>query len=379
MDGWTTSYRWAGVTRGNIGGLVRHDCRDVDLANGVEVEHSNEDIDASMTHLNETKVNDGSGRLIDCTSSQQWIAFLDRRISETQNTRTLKDGTIVPVAVRKDASVAVEFVLQLDPEFTGESVDASPEKQAEVNRLLDVMIDEVVEQMGAENVIGYSKHWDEGHPHVQLMAVPVTDDGQLSMKQKLGAPTKTAAQAKYSALHDSMRERLRGAGYDATDERVDAGKRHLGLAEFKKQRDREEELELLELKLESKQNQLVIWSRGLTEREEALDIRDGQVKVMAREAAESDLRAQEAIRQAEVKQSAAERSQGAYEAGEAAVRQLGDDYGSGIQLQRKLGINVTPKQAEVFENIKGSRNKVLGARGAIRDEVSSGQEDDRQM
>ena len=307
MSGHTTSYRWAGVTRANVGGLVRHNARDVDLMNGVEVTHSNDDINPAMTQHNETMVNNGSGKLIPCTNSKQWMAFLDKRISEAQNIRTLKDGSVVPVAVRKDASVAVEFVLQLDPDFTGATEDLTAEKFDEVNRLLDVMVEEVVQQMGAENIIGYSKHWDEGHPHVQLMAVPVTEDGKLSMKQKLGAPTKAGAQAKYSKMHDSMRSTLRAAGYDATDERVDAGKRHLGLAEFKKQRDHEAEIESQARKNGFREKELDRYAGNLNDREVKLKTRsaamdDREVSLEARElnvaqkGSEADLLAVEARR-----------------------------------------------------------------------------------
>lgn len=242
MGGWSTSYRWAGVTRANVAGLLNHDVRDVDLANGVEVTHSNRQIVPSRTHLNESWVNDGTGTLVPCQKSQQWLDFIDKRTAQTQNSRTLKDGRVVPVALRKDAAVAVEYILMLDPEFTGTSEDMTPEQRAETRRLLMVMVDEVTEKMGAENIVGFTLHVDETNDHVQLMAVPVTADGKLSMKQVLGGPNKAVAQSKYVALHDSMRVRLQDAGYDATMARVNNGKDHIPLKQFKQFKDAEKKL-----------------------------------------------------------------------------------------------------------------------------------------
>ena len=341
MTGWTTSYRWNGVTRSNVVGLIRHDVRDVDLSNGVEVTHSNRDIDPSMTALNETMVNDGTGRLIPCTKAEQWIAFLDRRIAETGNTRRLKDGRVVPVAVRKDASVAVEFVLQLDPEFTGNSADLSGARREEVDRLMNVMIEEVVEVMGAENVIGYSKHWDEGRPHVQLMAVPVTDDGRLSMKGKLGAPKKIDAQKRYTELHDQMRDRLRKAGYDATDERVDLGKRHLGLAEFKRQRDLDAAREKQAQQVAQMDAKLDVRIDGLAQREDQLDATRAALE--AREAALAE-------REAEVErlaQEATEARAAALQASQKAAQALEDTRGVHATLE-----TMVERQSEVPTDVE---------------------------
>lgn len=239
--GWTTSYRWAGVRRSDVAGLIRHDVRDVDRKNGVEVSHSNTGIVSSKTLLNETVVNDGNGGFRRCAASREWLDFIDKRVSEARNFRTQKDGTRTPVAVRKDASVVVETILMLDPEFTGKIDEMSEDKRDEVRDLLQVMIDTEIERAGVENVVGWSVHWDESHPHVQMMTVPMTADGQLSMKKAYGGGqgTKAAAQKKYAELHDTMRENLRDAGYDATMERVDSARSHLPLEKFKTLRDQQ--------------------------------------------------------------------------------------------------------------------------------------------
>ncbi|GAA1150094.1 plasmid recombination protein [Nesterenkonia lutea] len=263
VTGWTTSYRWNGVTSDNVAGLVNHHARDVDRANGVEVKHSNDRVNPALTHLNETLVNDGTGRMIFCTTSKQWLAFMKKRLAELQNTRTLKDGSVVNVAHRKDANVAVDVVMQLDPAFTGPTENMTSEKRAEVDRLMDVMIEQATTHAGPENVIGYSKHWDESSPHIQMLYVPGTEDGKLSMKQKLGGKDgQKSAQAHYAQMHDDMRESLQDAGYDATMVRVDAGRPHRKLKDFKDFKEREKAVELREVALEEREHNL---SRGLSD------------------------------------------------------------------------------------------------------------------
>lgn len=160
---------------------------------------------------------------------------------------TKKDGTRVTRKRREDATVFTEVVLELDPMFMREEgltekeyenmteaefhaqpaslEHASPERVDEAKRLLQMMIDEVVEDYGKENVVGVFWHWDETNPYVQMIGVSVADKGSLSYSSKFGVNgNKTALRKKYSERHDRMRTKLREAGYDATFERVSTGK-----------------------------------------------------------------------------------------------------------------------------------------------------------
>lgn len=330
MAEWSTSYRWSGVQRSNVVGLLRHDARDVDRQNGVEVAHSNALIDSSLTAMNESWVNDGAGRLVPMKKVEQAVAFLDRKIASARNSRTVKDKKTgqtreVPVAVRKDASVAVEFVLMLDPRYTRrhhiseEEYDAltvqqraelppdvsklTPEQIADVREKLQAMIDEVTERMGADNVMAVTWHWDESTPHVQMLAVPMTEKGELSKKKVLGEASMSAAQAKYAAMHDAMRTRLRGVGYEATFERVDSGRPNQPLAAYKasKDRARQEMADLLaaerkashakelEERVVKDHEKLDEWDAALLDRRHELDeeaerLRDRQRDLETREA-----------------------------------------------------------------------------------------------
>lgn len=286
--GWSTSYRWMGVSRGDARGLANHDLRNP------EVTPTNPDVDASRTPDNLVLVADLNGDLRPLEPGEDGVALVMARLEEriasaTKNTRRHKvkqknpdTGRMEPtgevreveVALRKDAAVMVEIVLQLDPEFTqtgwvydadGNAVwdldeasnvvhdadrnpvqkfatcaDMTPEKKTEANRLLDVMIAEVRDQHPDADLLYLTKHFDETAPHVQLAFVPKTPDGRINYGEVMsgGARSKAAAQGHYSDKHDKMRHRLRAAGYDATMVRVDAGKRHLGLVAYKKEQTR---------------------------------------------------------------------------------------------------------------------------------------------
>ena len=300
MSGWPTSYRWAPVRREKVRGLVNHHARDVDAQHGREVSHSNEGIVADRTRLNVTMVNDGNGGFVECTDSKQWTEYLDSRLDEVGHTwRTQKDGSRKPVALRKDAAVAVDYVLQLDPDFTGsaESLAADPEKDEEVRRLLAVMVDEVIEQHGQQNVIGWTLHLDEENPHIQMLAIPEVD-GCTSYKQFFGdaepgkRSTRTGSQKAYAARHDSMRTRLRSEGYEATFERVAEGLEHVPLAKYKTSKDKRraerEDMAAREAAVDSREQEQLHRSRAqsfrgklLDEQEQQLEEREASLEVEA--------------------------------------------------------------------------------------------------
>ncbi len=264
MSGWTTSYRWAGVKRNEIMGLLRHDARNVDRANGKEATHSNTLINSKYTHLNEAWVNDGEGKLVPMTDVSQAIAFLNKKLVEVQPVRKSRDGTMKKIAIRKDANVAVEHVLMLDPRYTRDPNISDDEydkltetqrqalppdietlsscRRKDVREKLQAMVDEVIDVMGKDNIIAVTWHWDESHPHVQMLSIPVSEDGHLSYQRKFGAGSKEASVKKYSEFHDSMREKLRRVGYDATSERVDAGRKHQSLNDYKASKKRQRDL-----------------------------------------------------------------------------------------------------------------------------------------
>ena len=77
------------------------------------------------------------------------------------------DGTVKPVAVRKDATVCLEVILQLDPEYTGKVVDMTAEQKADVREKLHAMVREVQRVTGADNTVAVAEHWDRAHVLLQ--------------------------------------------------------------------------------------------------------------------------------------------------------------------------------------------------------------------
>ena len=273
---WTTTMRWTPLKaqphkQGNtsipsVDQAEAHIARD--LADEPEKgKHSNPQINTTRTRNNVTMVNGGNGKMIPATSKKQISDYRKKRLAELQNYRTLKDGRKVKVAHRKDATLVSEIVLQLDPKFTGEIKDMTPEKKAEVERLLQVMIDTEIERVGIKNVIAYSVHWDETHPHVQMHITPGTEDGRLSYTRFYGAGSFLASRDKYKAIHNNMREALQREGYDATMERVSVGKGHLGIEGYKEWKDEERSAEKTREKAD-------IWLKNLEDFEAELDDRE---------------------------------------------------------------------------------------------------------
>jgi|GEM_PF-2213511 len=283
--GWTTSYRWQPHKRSHLGATAKHDARDVEVQAGVTAEHENDLIRGWLTSANVSLLNDGQGGFRRLESLSEVGEYLDARLEQVPSFYTRKDGTRVTRKRREDVSVFTEVVLELDPMFMREEglteedyenmteaefharpaflEHASPGRVEEVKRLLQVMVDEVVEDYGQENVVGIFWHWDETNPHVQMIGVPVAEDGSLSFSSKFGVRgNKTASRKKYSERHDRMHTRLREAGYDATFEHVSTGKAR-DLRTYKRDRKRDRDLREQERLMEAEKTALATERQAL--------------------------------------------------------------------------------------------------------------------
>lgn len=329
---YTVSHRQAGVTRSQVGGLMRHEYRDVDKTNGIETQHSNERIVPSRTHLNESFMwVDGVERPVE--SSRQIIDELDRRLSKAGGTRTnKKTGETTRVAVRKDAKVVRSLVLQLDPEFTRSSAyllsdDCSEEHHAEVMRLMDVMVEHYADVYGRENLLAASLHLDETSPHVHLMVTPIDEDGRVRQESFI-----KAGRGKSSGLSKNdreLRQRLITEGYDADAEPRGMNRSHMSIDEYARHQEQEQQLQVREVEVADRE-------MSLKRREGAVEAREASVRSQEHSAAErlseADLklseahqvrgRANEAGRRALEKQRAADAERAAYEKGRAASYEL---------------------------------------------------------
>lgn len=350
MGEYTTSYTWKGFPRSEAKRLLRHDARDVEAEQGKEATHSNRLIRPEWTARNVTLMNDGAGNLVPMTRVEDALSYFVHRLGELQNTRTLKDGTVVKVAHRKDANALVGFVLQLDPRFTrdksmsDEEYDAlgdaeyaalppdiatmTDEEIADTEKYLNVMLNEVIERMGVENIVSVTTHWDETHPHIQVLAVPEAD-GQLSYTKKFGGGSKAASQQLYREAHDKMRQRLQAAGYDATMDRL-ARRPHEPLEDFKARRKQERDVRKQERKVAERAR----WTADFTQ--EAIsfahELDDREAQLVEREAEV------EAARQAVSKEAEQARKRG---------------YAEGVKQGKQEGM--AQAKQEVAEEVEKAR------------------------
>ena len=239
--------------------MLRHNMRDVERSQGMEAQHSNETIDPARTARNRTWIPsveppeyEGPLSWTRASSTAEVMRRMDDLTGRAQRYRTLKDGRRVPVALRKDSAVAIEMLIQLDPDFTGPAEDVTEEKRAEIERYHWAALTWLTEEFG-DRVVMAAEHWDETSPHLQAWVVPLTEDEELNKAAFLTGvkrPGKARSQKAYTELHDSLRTALRESGYDATYERVDGGKKPEDLAKFKKQAGRATKQQVEELERE---------------------------------------------------------------------------------------------------------------------------------
>lgn len=220
-DGFTTQCdmsKRGKVKASGVGGWAQHIGRDVEEAAGRHVDPGNKEVDPARTHLNWTFVNDGHGGFREPTRASELVDYaresIQRRtgkvlaLNERQTKAAAKAG--LPCH-RKDAVPIRGIVLGLDSEWV-EANDPdwrmngpSPEHR----RLLGVMVDQMCQEYGQENVIGGAGHVDEHSVQVQLGVIPVTADGRLN--QAVFFPDGD----EMSDVHLRLRLRLRSEGYNA--------------------------------------------------------------------------------------------------------------------------------------------------------------------
>lgn len=304
---YTVSHRQAGVARSDVAGLVRHEYRDVDRSNGVESQHSNERIVPSRTQLNESLLW-VKGEPVAMTGSSQILDELDRRLATAGGTRTSKSGKVTKVAVRSDAKVVRNLVLQLDPEFTrsAEYLTSSecPEDHREaVKSHLYAMVDHYRDVYGADNLLASTLHLDETSPHIHLMVTPIDEKGRVRQESFIasGRGPKSGL-----ALNDrAMRTRLADRGYDVDPSPIGNAREHLPVDQFAQWRDEQQELADREVLVE--------------DRERRVSRREAQVEVELKSSQELAAAAQESTARARAAQQAAELARQAYEAANAAA------------------------------------------------------------
>ena len=135
--------------------------------------------------------------------------------SEQAMTR-LRD--LLPAKRRKDAVLAVEYVLTASPEWWQAS---TPEQRS---GFFERAQGWVADKYGADRIVVATEHHDETSPHLSVFVVPLTIDGRLSAREFIGG------KAQMSADQDSFHAAVAGLGLERGIKRSKA--QHVPIREF---------------------------------------------------------------------------------------------------------------------------------------------------
>ena len=108
----------------------------------------------------------------------------EHRAAESTEEATTKLTAILPSKRRKDAVLAIEYVLTASPEWW---VTAS---RTEQQQFFDASEKWLADKYGHQNIITATIHRDETSPHLSAFVAPMTKDGRLSAKDFIGNKSK---------------------------------------------------------------------------------------------------------------------------------------------------------------------------------------------
>ena len=105
-------------------------------------------------------------------------------VSQSADEAMGKLRELLPEKRRKDAVLAVEYVMTASPEWWN---DATPRQQAEFFARSEQWLEN---KYGKDRVVAAVVHRDEATPHLSAFVVPLTQDGRLSAKEFIGGRSK---------------------------------------------------------------------------------------------------------------------------------------------------------------------------------------------
>ena len=105
-------------------------------------------------------------------------------VSQSADEAMGKLRELLPEKRRKDAVLAVEYVMTASPEWWKE---ATPRQQAEFFARSEQWLEK---KYGKDRVVAAVVHRDEATPHLSAFVVPLTQDGRLSAKEFIGGRSK---------------------------------------------------------------------------------------------------------------------------------------------------------------------------------------------
>lgn len=150
-------------------------------------------------------------------------------------------------AIRKDAIKHVDGLITSDNEFFNKL------SEEETNQFFRDSLDFLEQEYGKENMLYATVHLDEKVPHMHFGFVPLTDDGRLSAKEKLG--NKKAM----TELQDRFNQYVNSKGYDlqrGTAKEV-SERQHQDIDKYKKETEyHKQELQTVQKDLAKLEKQL---------------------------------------------------------------------------------------------------------------------------
>ena len=127
MAEYSTALRWESITRDKVKARIYHAVRDDKNYPQRKSRYNQSKIVPEMLEHNRTFIPiERDGKEAYALIGGQYaidhaVKVVEERLALAKHYRKQPDGSYTPVALRKDASVLMETILQLDPEFTGQS------------------------------------------------------------------------------------------------------------------------------------------------------------------------------------------------------------------------------------------------------------------
>jgi len=150
-------------------------------------------------------------------------------------------------AIRKDAIKHVDGLITSDNEFFNKL------NEEETNQFFRDSLDFLEQEYGKENMLYATVHLDEKVPHMHFGFVPLTDDGRLSAKERLGN------KKDMTELQDRFNQYVNSKGYElqrGTAKEVSA-RQHQDIDKYKKETEyHKQELQTVQKDLEKLEKQL---------------------------------------------------------------------------------------------------------------------------
>lgn len=215
----------------NLPGIERHNKR-------IYQNHSNEDIDNSLSYLNYDVVDRG-GKYQDIV----------KEIIDSQ-----KEGNR---AIRKDAVLVNEWIITSDKTFFK---DMSSEER---DRFFKEATDWFKERYGQQNIAYAQVHLDESTPHMHLGVVPMRE-GKLQAKNVFN-------RQELRDIQEELPKHLKDQGFEIERGKENSERKHLNVPEYKEAKDKAKEMAVMASKTADFYNKTLAQAKDLSQKKKALE------------------------------------------------------------------------------------------------------------